>query len=356
MKIIKVLLAIMVGCLFLTGCGKDSSDNNNKYNVHGKYKITNMQITTCAENSDDIWNIYWPSSYYRNNTKIMLQNATEMTNKQKKAVYSFCSSLSDYREGEDYLCCVRMTVKYGINYNTVESCRPKYIYGDSYPEGYDEFMQIVNEICGGDMEYLYDSTTYLEITPELFTKRTDVDDAMVKDGTVEELIEVLGIDSVSKLNDLSVYDAETCAMNFDFVKYLVYDLRSEASTDEECCEFAKKLANELGVDESSVKKETAEYDDEEWYSIPDYKGYNLRVYRTELIKDDIVTGGGWIDLFYNNFKIYEDRTEPGSELEGYALYDFTYSKDDKYAIAVGENIGEEKDLFIEIGEVVEKIG
>lgn len=107
-----------------------------------------------------------------------------------------------------------------------------------------------------------------------------------------------------------------------------------------------------------VYKENSEYDDEEWYVIKDYKGSDIRVYRSEDVVDDIYNRGRSLDRYYLSYKIFENKTSPSDEFSGYAEYDFTYSSDNKFAIAVTEisENGCDRKVFYEAALAAEKLG
>ena len=52
--------------------------------------------------------------------------------------------------------------------------------------------------------------------------------------------------------------------------------------------------------------------------------------------------------YYQSFKIYEDTQGPTSEFMGYNAFDFTYSNDNKFAVAVESDYSKEKETFYNI--------
>lgn len=362
-KTIAVLFILMM-CVSFAGCG---NQGNSVYNVEGtyenrdikkgKYKITDISVVSAVENDDNIWMINWPKCYYVDNYYVDFFSCEEMSEEQRNFIYSFVNSLPKYQGDEEYLYLIRMNISSGKDYKNHDIGAQRCICG-SYPEEFEEFVNIINDICGGDKEYINSNTKVVEITPELFTARTNVADINVYGGTVPELMSFLNIDDIYSLNSFGsgrglVVDS---ARNFSAVKYLVNEVKSTPSTDEECYDYAVKLAKKLDIDDKLVVKEISEYGEQEWYSVPGYKDYNLRVYRADLIEDKIAQTGGYVDSYYDTFRIYEDMTSPGDELQGYALYDFTYSPDYKFAIAVLGDIDKDKKIFAELGGVIAKLG
>lgn len=358
---IATYLLMTLAFVAFVGCGKSGGGSNigrdvDKYIARGKYKITRFTFVSAVENKDNIWSLNWPVNYEVDNYSVNFFDPKEMTKEQRDYIYSFVDSLPNYQGEEEYLCTIKLSLEVG-NGNKIITGTPLKVISGSYPEGYDEFASIVNDLCGGNKEYVSTSTKMLEATPELFTIRTNISDINVYGGTVEDLMSFLNIDSICDLNEYSSgngsFTVKDCASHFTFVKYLANELKSAPSTDEECYAYAVELAGKLGVDESLVVKEVSEYGEQEWYSIPDYEGYNLRVYRTDQIQDKIMYYGGYVDSYYDTFKIYESTMSPYDELQGYKLYDFTYSPDDKFAVAVDAVMYEDKDIFAPIGAAME---
>ena len=181
-----------------------------------------------------------------------------------------------------------------------------FIYG-SYPEGFDKFAQVINDACGGDREYLTLNEKPAKITEEYFTAITGLTDDDVQGGKVPELIDHLAIHDLLRLSG-----------------------------------FLKNR----GAD-GEVTKGKAAYDEQEWYEIKAGNGKSVRVFRTEGLDKFIPQRAGEVDWWYNSFKIYEDTQGPTSEFVGYNAFDFTYSNDRKFAIAVESESGKGKEFFRE---------
>lgn len=354
---------ILITCVSFSGCGNHGNSSNDEIDSFyenrdikkGIYKITRISITSAVENDDNIWIINWPKCYYVDNNYVDFFDCEEMSEEQRDFIYSFVNSLPKYQGDEEYLYLIRMNISSGKDYKNHDIGATKCICG-GYPEGFEEFVNIINDICGGDKEYINSNSKVVEITPELFTARTNIADENVNGGTVPELMSFLNIDDICSLITLDGNMVKDTARNFTSVKYLVHEVKTAPSTDEECYDYAVKLAKKLDIDDKLVVKEISEYGEQEWYSVPGYKDYNLRVYRADLIEDKIAQTGGYVDSYYDTFKIYEDMTSPGDELQGYALYDFTYSPDYKFAIAVLGDIDKDKKIFAELGEVIAELG
>lgn len=340
-----IIALFTIICLSFTGC---NSSNPEKKVKKGKYVISEISMESCVENKDGVWKANWPDCYYISTSRVQMNNAKELTKEQRDFVYEFVNSLPTVAEGKDCLCLLYVNIRNSDDGSFLDTTGVKYIY-DSYPEGYDEFVDIFNEVCGGDRKYITTNTDIPELTTEFVTARTGVTDMTVNGGTVQELLEHLNIDSVSKFNKYS-FDLYDYANDYYFKKYLPYEIQTAPSTDEECAEYALRLATELGINENDVVKEYADYDDLEWYTLPGYGDYNLRVYRTELIEKCLV-----MDQSKHTFKIHENNQPPTSEFMGYYEYDFTYNEDSKFAVAVEERLSSEKDIFVDIGQAMEKI-
>lgn len=340
-----IIASFIIFCLSFTGC--NSSDPEKKVKK-GKYVISEIAMESCVENEDGVWKVNWPDCYYVDTSRVQLSKAKELTEEQRDFVYEFVNSLPTATEGKDCLCLLYVNIRNSDDGSFLTTTGVKYIY-DSYPEGYDEFVSIFNEVCGGDREYITTNTEIPELTTEFVTARTGVTDMTVREGTVQEMLEHLHIDSVAKFNKYS-FDLYDYANDYYIKKYLPYEIQTAPGTDEECLEYARRLAAELGINENDVVKEYANYDEQEWYALPGYGDYNLRVYRTEIIENCLVT-----DQSKHTLKIHENNQPPGSEFMGYYEYDFTYTEDSKFAVAVEERLSSGEDVLVDIGQAMERI-
>ena len=120
---------------------------------------------------------------------------------------------------------------------------------------------------------------------------------------------------------------------------------SVESSDSECKEYAKQLADKLGSN-SEIKKGSSEFAEQEWYEF-DYNGKTVRVYRTELVSKDIENSGRVLDSYTQCYKINE--REDYGELEGGRVWDFVYSNDKKFAAASEFDYKDEYKTIYEIG-------
>ena len=345
----KKITCIFVFVIFmmLAGCGTAGGSFNN-------VQIEGIEIYTAEANPANIWKINWPDSYMSGDQKIPLGVTGDiLSDKDRKYLLEYAEEHKNTHESDgEFLCRVELKTLEDKTHSSITM----YIY-DEYPEGFETFAGTINGICGGK-EIFFMNGTVREVTPEYFTAVTGKTDAEINGGTVSELIEHLNIRG---LWDLVPYTTnlylDNIAQNYELCRFLQYEVKSAPCTEEEWRDYALKLAGRLGYT-GEVNKESSEYDDEEWYVIKDYKGSDIRVYRSEDVADDIYNRGGSLDRYYLSYKIFENTTPPGDELSGYAQYDFTYSRNNKFAIAVTgiSGNGPEREAFLEAALAAEETG
>lgn len=76
---------------------------------------------------------------------------------------------------------------------------------DVFPEGWDEFLEKYNEICGG--EYLFAGDQIQTVTPEFLTEVFGVADEDVRGGTLQDLIDVQELDMIEITRSFRIEDA-----------------------------------------------------------------------------------------------------------------------------------------------------
>ena len=70
--------------------------------------------------------------------------------------------------------------------------------------------------------------------------------------------------------------------------------------------------------------------------------------------DDIQQYNGLIDSYYQSLTLEEDTSDYGP-LESHLLFDFVYSDDSKFIIAVEISYDDKKDYFYEVAQAAERI-
>lgn len=338
--------------LFLIGCSKSnvSVDGVNVDNT--KTEIKRITIYTAEENSENIWCIGWPGYYCAGTDYIHFdENIPKLSEEETEYLISYVESIPKPNENADDSNCI-CRIYLSVNTGNCNSSVCGSVYGD-YPEGKDEFCKIINNICGGDKEYLNMNGNMQEMTDEYFTVLTGYTDDMISGGTIRDVIEHLGIDNTVECYPyfLKNWYYQDILNNYELCRLLPYKICSVPSTDDECYEYAKLLADELGVT-SAITKNGSEFAEQEWYEF-EYNQKIVRVYRTELVSKDIENRGGVVDSDTQCYKIFE-RVDYG-ELEGGNVLDFVYSNDCKFAAAVEYDYKDNYKTIYEVGTAARKI-
>lgn len=324
-----ILILALAGCSSATpGKSSTGKSQENPKDI----KIDSISVSSAEINDENIWKTVWPSGYYQDAKNLILfDNSREMTEKEKEYLFNYVNNLPECTTTDSdrvYLGEISLLFSSGKDYKKHEIMRTKYIYNE-YPEGYDEFINTMNKLCGGDKTYLSMNKNLIEVTPELFTFRTGINDNSVYGGTVQDYIDFYHIDAY-EINHINTSDVRKRCTYFSIVKLLPYEFSREPSTEEEWYAFACRLADELGIDHEKIVKKKAEYEEYEWYSIETEEFNTLRIYRTEAMNSSqTMHDRGTL----GEFRIFESTTSPYQEPSGYALYNFVYSIDRKFAVA-----------------------
>ena len=342
----------------LTGCGvkketviatEQSIEADTEVNI--ETQIESVDVLSAENNPNTIWDIIWPNYYYQGSEIVRFPDSVSISDEDRDILLQFYNEYDNdtYNSGKEFLCYVRI----GVVNDKTHSGKIIYIY-DEYPEGFESIVDVINRICGGDKEYLTMTGNVQEITPEYLTALTGIDDGKVQHGTVEEVIEHLNIRNIQDVQwyykNWTIVDV---AQNYSLCRYLPYEVKQAASTDAECKEYAEKLAEELGAPGKVTKVYSEHNSGHEWYEIH-YKDQSIRVYRSEQVADDIQQYNGLIDSYYYSLTLEEDTSDYGP-LESNDLFDFAYSDDSKFIIAVEISYDDKKDYFLEVAKAVERL-
>ena len=322
-KITTILLAGIITFLFV-GC----SDLSLKVAQTNPRQIEKIDILTAEENPLNIYKIDWPEDYLSGNERIEFPtNNNSLSEEDNSFIISFAEEHENDEIGEKLLCRVCIyTVLDKSHYNI---CFDVY---DEYPEDFNKFVEIINKICGSDKEYLYMNGNIQEITPEYVTAISGIDDEMVQGGTVKDIIELYDIKDIETLYYYQKqWKIDVFAENYSFISLLPFEVKSVESKDEEGYEYALRLAHLLGTDCVVTKEHSNDEDYQEWYQIKDYRGKILRVYRTCEIKENIIY---YRDEDFENLVIYTPDIDNNGYNIDHPIYEFIYSNDYKFAIAI----------------------
>lgn len=327
------LIPLLLLILLIAGCDSDNE----------KRVIKDITVSTSESNPDNIWQISWPSGYCSQfNSSHMFEAPGELTEADTEFIFDFVNSIPDENDnasGSTYLADITIYYATDDGMKAPYQCIYKQIFND-YPEKYDVFAEIMNRICGGDKKYLSMNKDIQKITPEYFTYRTNITAEEIPEGTIQDFIDYLELDMLT-LNRESPYVLSEKAHNFPLLPLLPYTPESVASTDAEAADYARKLAVRLGCDGSvEITKAKAPYEDCEYYTFTSDLFSKIRIYRTEDMNSSFrVEDTGT----FGQLRIIEAETDPSDDLQGHGLYEFIYSSDKKFAVAV--RLSNSKDFF-----------
>ncbi len=349
---------LLIFIISLTGCGvtketvvatEQSTGADTEESI--ETRIESVEVLSAEKNPNNIWDIRWPYYYCQGGENVQFPDSVSMSDEDMDILLQFYNEYDNdtYKKDKEFLCRVII----GVMSGNTQTGKLIYIY-DEYPEGFEDVVDVVNRICGGDKEYLTMTGKIQEITPEYFTAITGIDDSKVYDGTVEEVIEHLNIRDIQ---DVQWYNKNwtinDVVQNYSLCRYLPYEVKQATSTDVECKEYAEKLAEELGAAGKVTKVYSEHNSGHEWYEIH-FKDQVIRVYRSEQVAGDIQEYNGFIDSYYYSLTLKEDTSDYGP-LESNLLFDFTYSADAKFIIAVEISYDDKKDYFYEVAQAAERL-
>lgn len=138
---------------------------------------------------------------------------------------------------------------------------------DEFPEGYQEFIDTLNEDCVDEPIILGDA---LEWSTDLYMELSGFTDETVNDGSIEDFLKLYPYDVYSLMNTLAtssgyisdgvttewkehyLFDDELIMYYWPFFRTLPREIQSVESTDTEYREFAEAVAARFGLDKSLV--------------------------------------------------------------------------------------------------------
>lgn len=326
-KKISIIVCILVTCL-LGGCDFVIQERGDEE----KNQIYKMEVWSAAENEAMIYHVQYPYFYYGfangdmgNTTLYDFEHATDREDVSKEDfeyLRDYVSGLPDEKKEEDSVFAYAVVFSY---YDENGDIQNLYAEGyDEFPEGFDGFIDKVNDLCG--MECLTGSGSLQQVTPEYLTKIWGVTDEDVPGGTLADVIRQGEID-MKKLTD--VFHMENALKGFyasqkesRLEPYYAYELQSVESTQEEydafVSEFAKRLAAN-GYELEKSKEEVQFQDYMTWYNNSFYIARSCDLSKMDVVEPYYEGGYYQIDL--------------DAHMEG-MIYsaDFIYSRDGKFVL------------------------
>lgn len=282
-KMKRLILAVCL-LLMMTGCGaggrepvkeEGQTDGNTaegeaqtgRNTAEGEVRIRKIEVYSAVQNEAQIYHVRYPYDFYAfGDGKCSMYDldqhveSEDLSQEQAQYFVDYVFALPDSPEpgaGED------LSYYIILNYQD-ESGEDEYLYRigyDTFPEGWETFIDRYNEILGG--EYLARSGGLQRVTPEFLTEVFGVTDEDVKEGTLQDVIDVMGL-NIKEITDLfyidSALDGYYAAAKEDEIEpYRPKELVSVDSTQEEYDAFVAKYLKEAGLDSSEEIESDQDY-------------------------------------------------------------------------------------------------
>lgn len=255
------LLAVIV---ILAGCGKQKPGTE-KENGTGEIRITDIDVISAVDNDDHLYRVNYPHTYvgfdseWRKNVRIDFSAAKDresLTQEDVSYVMDYVSSIPENNNPDGKNIAYFVWVKYED-----ENGEDQYLARrgrDVFPEGWGEFVDYMNGLCGG--EYLLSEGEVVEVTPALLTELFGVTDEDVRIGTLEDFIRDEEINVLSITGHVFRMDEEL-VVYYKHLKepliapYRPYTLESMESTEEEYGAFMEAFLERLEGDWEEVESD-----------------------------------------------------------------------------------------------------
>lgn len=194
---------------------------------------------------------------------------------------------------------------------------------DTFPEGWDNFIEEYNRICGG--EYLSGSDQIQTVTPEFLTEVFGVTDEDVREGTLQDVINVQELDMIDVTGSFQMKDALTgyyASIKEPLIQpHRPGELVSVESTQEEYDAFLASFFDKLGG--CRVEETDSDQDYFRYFYLPD-TGKHFYTARTSDL-DKLPTGKRDSDDYYV--------LQLDAHMEGMSMSaDFVYSADGRFIL------------------------
>jgi hypothetical protein len=344
-----ILLSIML--LILFGCGqtgKDNGKNKNSKKEGPKNLLYSLEVWSLAENDVHSYHLRWPGDYYAFSKEdggrcrlFDLENAkerSEITEEELNYFVEYVSNVQPQLWQEGSVDSYRIALFY---YDENGEDRYVSVLGyDTFPEGFEEFIEKCNEIAGGN--YLYTGEKVQELSPEFLTEVFGVTDEDVRNGNLQDVIDTLELNmyevtkGFSMSDKLEAYYAST--KEEELAPFRPVELYQVESTQEEYDDFVAVYLEQLG---------------EGWVEIEESGQNHLRYFRNGE-ENRYFYIGRTMDLEELNVQ------RPAEEGEQYALVldahmegmvfsmGFVYSSDKKFILLYDKNDPDMLIPFVEL--------
>lgn len=331
-KILYVTVMTAITLLLLGGCCREDIRQNKESAGTNTIWLQTLEIYSAAANPDHIYHVAYPYGYYaitsdRDGSRATRRfdltahiSTAELAQEEGSFQYfiEYVKGLPEDQEGKELSYCIRCRY-------TDEEGKEENIYRrgyDTFPEGWDGFMEQYNRICGG--EYLSVGDQIQTVTPEFLTEAFGVTDADVREGVLQDVIDTQMLDMVKVSGLFQIRDALTgyyASVKEPLIEpHRPRELISVESTQEEYDAFLASFFARLNG--CVVEEVDSDQDYLRYFYLPDTGTHFYTAQTGDL--DDLPTRKGNGDTYF---------LQLDAHMEGMSMgVDFIYSADDRFIL------------------------
>lgn len=338
-KTFKIVSTVLLLVFVFTGCSTKSSNGAEKdITLTDEIYIQSLEVYSNVVNPKQIYHISYPDYYYAFTTDtdgsissgmIRLINyipPKELTEQENRTEYfvEYIKSLPETEKGENLACYVicRYIDAEGNEESVYRRCY------DNFPEDWEEFIGWCNQICGG--EYLPDQGQLQAVTPEFLTDIFGITDEDVREGTLQDMINLLELDIRKVTDSFQIKEALNkyyAAVKEPFIEpHRPSELAFADSTQEEYEAFLSQFFEKIGADNVMEVESDQEYF--RCFYLSD-KGKYFYTAKTSDIEKLPAIKRSTDDYYYMALDAHMEGVVNGT--------DFIYSADKKYILVPMEN-------------------
>lgn len=338
-KIFKMISAALLLVFVFTGCSAKSRGGEEQDNTlaDGIY-LQKLEVYSNVVNAEQIYHISYPYYYYAFTTDtdgnigshlfdltdpISPKDLTEQENRSEYFI-EYIKSLPETEKGENLACYVicRYIDVEGNEENIYRRCY------DDFPKDWEVFIDWCNQICGG--EYLSGQGQLQAVTPEFLTDVFGITDDDVREGTLQDMIDLLELD----MKEVTAVFRIKEALNeyYAVVKepliepHRPKELVFTDSTQEEYEAFLTQFFEKIGADNVTEVESEQEYFRRFYLADQGKYFYTARTSEIEKLPVRKRSTDGYYYM------------ELDAHMEGMVMgTDFIYSADEKYILVPMEN-------------------
>lgn len=269
-KIVSIIVLLLV--FMLNGCSTKSGDGGeNDITLEDEIYLKSLEVYSNAVNPEQIYHISYPYYYYAFTTdsdgsiRSGLFDFTdnippeELKGQENGFEYyvEYIKSLPEMEKGDNLACYVicRYIDAEGNEESFYRRCY------DDFPEDWEEFIDWCNQICGG--EYLSGQGQLQIVTPEFLTEIFGITDEDVREGTLQDMIDLLELDMKDVTELFRIQEALNeyyATVKEPFIEpHRPKELVSVDSTQEEYEAFLAQFFEKIGADNVTEEESDQEY-------------------------------------------------------------------------------------------------